>query len=166
MQSRPFGVAFLVAGCDEHGPVLYHTDPSGTYLRFEAWAIGAGSEGAQSLLQERYSADMSLKDAEVLALNTLKQVRMRASDCCCGLLCCASKLPREPRALTRMPSLTCLPSGAPRCASCEAGAGRRRCLQVMEEKANDINVDVATVRPQEGFKLYSQAEVAELIARL
>ena len=77
MQSRPFGVAFLVAGCDEHGPVLYHTDPSGTYLRFEAWAIGAGSEGAQSLLQEKYSADMSLADAELLALSTLKQVRAK-----------------------------------------------------------------------------------------
>jgi 20S proteasome alpha/beta subunit len=76
MQSRPFGVAFLVAGCDENGPVLYHTDPSGRYVSFEAWAIGAGSEGAQSLLQEKYSADMTLAEAEVLALSTLKQVRL------------------------------------------------------------------------------------------
>lgn len=27
--SRPFGVALLVAGWDQAGPVLYHTDPSG-----------------------------------------------------------------------------------------------------------------------------------------
>jgi 20S proteasome alpha/beta subunit len=90
LQSRPFGVAFLVAGCDEHGPVLYHTDPSGTYFRFEAWAIGAGSEGAQSLLQEKYSADMSLADAEALALSTLKQARPQQCLRCWGIdLTCA-----------------------------------------------------------------------------
>jgi len=77
LQSRPFGVALLVAGCDEDGPVLYHTDPSGTYVAYEARAIGSGSEGAQSLLQEKYSADMSLKDAEALAMSVLKQVRAR-----------------------------------------------------------------------------------------
>lgn len=75
VQSRPFGVALLVAGCDEGGPVLYHTDPSGTYVAYEARAIGSGSEGAQSLLQEKYSADMSLKDAEALAMSVLKQAR-------------------------------------------------------------------------------------------
>jgi hypothetical protein len=37
-------------------------------------AIGSGSEGAQSALQEHYKDDMSLADAEVLALQTLKQV--------------------------------------------------------------------------------------------
>ena len=40
--SRPFGVALLVAGWDKHGPALYHTDPSGTFTRFDAKAIGAG----------------------------------------------------------------------------------------------------------------------------
>ncbi len=49
--ARPFGVALLVAGWDHHGPVLYHTDPSGTFTRFDAKAIGAGSEGAQTALQ-------------------------------------------------------------------------------------------------------------------
>ena len=51
--ARPFGVALLVAGWDHHGPVLYHTDPSGTFTRFDAKAIGAGSEGAQTALQVR-----------------------------------------------------------------------------------------------------------------
>jgi len=32
--------------------VLYHTDPSGTFVRFKAKAIGSGSEGAQTNLQE------------------------------------------------------------------------------------------------------------------
>jgi len=73
-RSRPFGVALLVAGVDEYGPSLYHTDPSGTFVRYEAKAIGAGSEGAQTQLQEAYSKSMTLAEAETLALNTLKQV--------------------------------------------------------------------------------------------
>eukprot|EP01043_Picozoa_sp_COSAG02_P024228 COSAG02_NODE_1319_length_13272_cov_10.015714_1_plen_385_part_00 len=52
-QSRPYGVALLLAGVDDKdGPVLYHTDPSGTFVRFKAKAIGSGSEGAQTNLQE------------------------------------------------------------------------------------------------------------------
>merc|ERR1711991_169351 len=31
LMSRPFGVALLLAGIDENGPHLYHTDPSGTF---------------------------------------------------------------------------------------------------------------------------------------
>lgn len=68
-------MALLVAGWDEEaGPVMFTTDPSGTYWMCEAKAIGSGSEGAQTALQENYSADLSLKEAEVLALSTLKQV--------------------------------------------------------------------------------------------
>ncbi|BDA41266.1 Proteasome subunit alpha type-5 [Coccomyxa sp. Obi] len=73
--SRPFGVALLVAGWQEgEGPVLYHTDPSGMFVQYDAKAIGSGSEGAQTTLQEEYKAELSLKEAEVLALSTLKQV--------------------------------------------------------------------------------------------
>lgn len=31
----------------------FHTDPSGTFVRYEAKAIGAGAEGAQTTLQVR-----------------------------------------------------------------------------------------------------------------
>jgi 20S proteasome subunit alpha 5 len=72
--SRPFGVALLMAGHDEKGPQLYFSDPSGTYLLFKAKAIGAGSEGAQSTLQEKFRDDMTLLDAEDLAFEILKQV--------------------------------------------------------------------------------------------
>lgn len=48
-------MALLVAGVDENGPALFHTDPSGTFIQYEAKAIGAGSEGAQSTLQDKYS---------------------------------------------------------------------------------------------------------------
>jgi len=48
-------VALLIAGVDEKGPQLYHADPSGTFMAFEAKAIGSGSEGAQTELQEHYN---------------------------------------------------------------------------------------------------------------
>lgn len=78
--SRPFGVALLVAGVDERGPRLYHTDPSGTFCQWRAKAIGAGSEGAQTALQESYSDGMTLQEAETLALRTLKQIMEAAID--------------------------------------------------------------------------------------
>ncbi len=73
--SRPFGVALLLAGYDDlDGCQLFFSDPSGTFVRFKAKAIGAGSEGAQSNLEESYSETMTLAEAEELALSTLKQV--------------------------------------------------------------------------------------------
>eukprot|EP00794_Sanderia_malayensis_P006252 gene6252-6971_t len=72
--SRPFGVALLVGGIDEKGPQLFHLDPSGTYLQYDAKAIGSASEGAQSSLQESYHKSMSLHEASVTALTILKQV--------------------------------------------------------------------------------------------
>ena len=73
--SRPFGVALLVAGCDEeHGAVLFHTDPSGTFVEYKAKSIGSGSEGAQTALVEGWREGMTMEEAEVLALGVLKQV--------------------------------------------------------------------------------------------
>uniref|UniRef100_A0A7S0BFA0 Proteasome subunit alpha type n=1 Tax=Rhodosorus marinus TaxID=101924 RepID=A0A7S0BFA0_9RHOD len=109
--SRPFGVALLIAGVDEKGPALYHTDPSGTYVRWEAKAIGAGSEGAQTALQDAYSKMMTLEEAETLALKTLKQV--------------------------------------------------------MEEKLNSTNVEIAAVTAKDRkFRIYSSDELNQCIERL
>jgi len=72
--SRPFGVALLVAGIDENGPALFHADPSGTFTKYEAKAIGAGSEGAQTELEEQYNKSMTLFEAQKLALEVLRQV--------------------------------------------------------------------------------------------
>lgn len=75
LMSRPFGVALLIAGIDkEKGPQLYHTEPSGTFYRYEAKAIGSGSEGAQAELQNEYHSSLTLKEAELLILKILKQV--------------------------------------------------------------------------------------------
>lgn len=74
LMSRPFGVALLIAGIDEQGPQLFHTDPSGTFMKYEAKAIGSGSEAAQSELQDKYHSQMTLNEAHLLTLKVLKQV--------------------------------------------------------------------------------------------
>lgn len=72
--SRPFGVSLILGGIDNGKVVLYVTDPSGTFIKYQAHAIGSGAEGAQSRLQEDYNSSMSLKEAEKLSLSILKQV--------------------------------------------------------------------------------------------
>ncbi|XP_021360390.1 proteasome subunit alpha type-5 [Mizuhopecten yessoensis] len=72
--SRPFGVALLFAGIDHKGPQLFHMDPSGTFIQYDAKAIGSGSEGAQQALQDVYHKSMTLKEACKNALTILKQV--------------------------------------------------------------------------------------------
>lgn len=75
LMSRPFGVALLIAGIDEEkGPQLYHADPSGSFYRYDAKAIGSGSEGAQTELQNEYHSSLTLKEAELLVVKILKQV--------------------------------------------------------------------------------------------
>uniref|UniRef100_A0A7S2DMS2 Proteasome subunit alpha type n=2 Tax=Alexandrium andersonii TaxID=327968 RepID=A0A7S2DMS2_9DINO len=75
VMSRPFGVALLVGGYDPvDGPVLFNTDPSGTFTKYMAASIGSAQEGATSMLQEQYNKDMTIDEAEILALTVLRQV--------------------------------------------------------------------------------------------
>ena len=53
---------------------MYHLDPSGTFLEYDAKAIGSGSEGAQQNLQDIYHKNMNLKEACKHSLSILKQV--------------------------------------------------------------------------------------------
>jgi len=108
--SRPFGVALLLAGVDRNGPRLFHMDPSGTFIQFDAKAIGSGSEGAQQALQEQFHKSITLKDACKSALTILKQV--------------------------------------------------------MEEKLNSTNVEMATVTPDRMFQMLSKDELEAIIKDL
>jgi len=94
--SRPFGVALLVAGWDHRGPVLYHTDPSGTFTRFDAKAIGAGSEGAQTQLQEQFHKNLTFIEAESLAISILKQVMEEKLDITNVEVACVKMPPAVP----------------------------------------------------------------------
>lgn len=65
---RPNGVALIIAGVDQKGESIYVTDPSGTFVKYAAVAIGAGSEEANSFLEKHYDPEMSLDDAATLAI--------------------------------------------------------------------------------------------------
>lgn len=92
LMSRPFGVALLIAGHDEDdGYQLYHAEPSGTFYRYNAKAIGSGSEGAQTELQNEWHSSLTLRDAELLVLKILKQVMEEKLDENNAQLCCVTK---------------------------------------------------------------------------
>lgn len=79
-------------------------------MKYQAKAIGSGSEVAQNQLHEDYKKDIEFSTAETLAIKVLKQV--------------------------------------------------------MEEKLNATNVQVASVTSSSGFKIYSVEEVQSLIDRM
>jgi proteasome alpha subunit len=68
---RPFGVALILAGVDKSGSSLFLTDPSGTYIGYNAIAIGAGSDQVNEFLEKSYRSDTDIKDAAVLAIESI-----------------------------------------------------------------------------------------------
>ncbi|MDH3312817.1 MAG: archaeal proteasome endopeptidase complex subunit alpha [Nitrosopumilus sp.] len=64
---RPYGVALILGGVVNSTPQLYLTDPSGTYISYDAIAIGSGSDQVTDFLEKTYKDDLSLDDAAVLA---------------------------------------------------------------------------------------------------
>lgn len=88
----------------------YHAEPSGTFYRYDAKAIGSGSEGAQAELQNEFHKSLTLEEAELLVLKTLKQV--------------------------------------------------------MEEKLDSKNVQLASVTKEKGFRIYADEEMKKVVDRL
>ena len=72
--ARPFGVALILAGVDKNGIGLYLTDPSGTYIGYDAVAIGAGSEQVTEHLEKNYKEDVNLDKACILAIESIFMV--------------------------------------------------------------------------------------------
>lgn len=64
---RPYGVALILGGVVNNKPELFLTDPSGTYISYDAIAIGSGSEQVTDFLEKTYKKDLSLDDAAALA---------------------------------------------------------------------------------------------------
>ena len=71
---RPFGISMLFGGLDRKGSRLFWTDPSGAFLAYKAWAIGAGGDAANEILEADYKETMTLDDAIVLALKCMSKV--------------------------------------------------------------------------------------------
>lgn len=68
---RPFGVALILAGVDKNGSGLYLTDPSGTYIGYDAVAIGAGSDQVTEFLEKSYKPDIGLEEGAALAIESI-----------------------------------------------------------------------------------------------
>lgn len=68
---RPFGVALILAGVDKNGSELFLTDPSGTYIGYDAVAIGAGSDQVTEFLEKSYKSEMGMDEAAALAIESI-----------------------------------------------------------------------------------------------
>lgn len=79
-------------------------------MRYDAKAIGSGSEGAQTELQDSWHKSMTLEEAKVLTLKVLKQV--------------------------------------------------------MEEKLDENNVQLAVVTPKQSFSILKKEELQEVISQI
>jgi len=65
---RPYGVALILGGVVNDKPELFLTDPSGTFISYDAIAIGSGSDEVTDFLEKTYKEDMSIDEASTLAV--------------------------------------------------------------------------------------------------
>ena len=72
--ARPFGVSMMFAGING-GPVLYTTDITGNYLKYNTNAIGEHDERIKKLLREKYIHGLSSGEAVRLALDIFKEIQ-------------------------------------------------------------------------------------------
>lgn len=69
---RPLGASVIMAGKDPTGVQLYQVDPSGTFFRGSAFAIGQHSDQAIEFLQRKYNTGMSKDSLIDLAKEAIK----------------------------------------------------------------------------------------------
>ena len=65
---RPMGVALIIGGVDNNGNALFLVDPSGTYVEYNAVAIGANSDTVTEFLKKEYKPDITIDEGIVLAI--------------------------------------------------------------------------------------------------
>lgn len=69
---RPQAASILVAGADPTGIQMYQVDPSGTFFKGQAFAIGQESDKALEVLQRDYSADITVDQAVQVSNRAIK----------------------------------------------------------------------------------------------
>ena len=72
--ARPIGVALIIGGVDQNGNSLFLTDPSGTYVPYDAVAIGADSDKVTEFLIKNYKQQMTLEESKALAAASIMLV--------------------------------------------------------------------------------------------
>ena len=75
----------LIAYDDERGPLLYKTDPAGTYMGFRATAAGPKSQEAHNYLEKQYKKT-GRTNPENFNLNQLVEVLSTNPALCASLL--------------------------------------------------------------------------------
>ena len=78
--ARPIGVALIIGGIDENGNSLFLTDPSGTYIPYNAVAIGADSDRVTEFLKKHYIPEMTLEESKMLAIASVNMLSSDAKD--------------------------------------------------------------------------------------
>ena len=61
----------IIGGIDPAGTNLYMTDPSGSYISYDAISIGANSDAVNDFLEKNYKPDISLDEAATLAVASI-----------------------------------------------------------------------------------------------
>jgi len=70
---RPFGISLIFGGVDKKGNHLFVVEPTGTFFKYLAKAVGEGSEVANTLLREHYREDITCEEAIKLAKTIFKK---------------------------------------------------------------------------------------------
>lgn len=70
---RPQAASVIIAGADQTGLHMYQVDPSGTYFRGSGFAIGQSADAALGVIQQQYSADMTVEQAAQLANKAIEK---------------------------------------------------------------------------------------------
>ena len=78
--ARPIGVSLIIGGVDSNGSTLYLTDPSGSYILYNAIAIGGYADVANDFLEKNYNENMTFDDAMMLAISTIENSNEETSD--------------------------------------------------------------------------------------
>nr|AIF15697.1 proteasome endopeptidase complex subunit (psmA, prcA) [uncultured marine thaumarchaeote KM3_71_C08] len=72
--ARPIGVALIIGGIDKNGNSLFLTDPSGTYIPYNAVAIGADSDRVTEFLKKHYRTEMTLEESKMLGISSINMI--------------------------------------------------------------------------------------------
>ncbi|MHA2200698.1 MAG: proteasome subunit beta [Candidatus Thorarchaeota archaeon] len=68
----PLYVQTVVVGIDDSGPHLFSLDMGGSLIPDEFTATGSGTAPAFGVLEDTFKPDMTVKDAEAIAINAVK----------------------------------------------------------------------------------------------
>ena len=68
----PLFIQTVVVGYDKNGPQLYSLDMGGSLIPDDFTATGSGTRTAFGVLEDGYRPDLTVKEAEVIAINAVK----------------------------------------------------------------------------------------------